>query len=60
TGMTRYRSVEVKPADEVAELLEMLRKEDEERLAREEEEAAARAAEEEARFDVEEPREEAF
>ena len=44
TGMTRYSSVQVKPSDEVAELLEMLRKEDEERIAQEELEAAERAA----------------
>jgi hypothetical protein len=50
TGMTRYSSVEVKPAEEVAELLDMLRKEDEER--REKEEAAL--AEAHALYDPEE------
>ncbi len=43
TGMTRYRSVKVTPSDEVSELLQMLRKQDEERRAAEEAEAAARA-----------------
>ncbi|HVE75250.1 MAG TPA: DNA-directed RNA polymerase subunit beta' [Actinomycetota bacterium] len=43
TGMTRYRSVEVAPSEEVAELLDILRKEDEERRAAEEAEMAARA-----------------
>ncbi|HVF12316.1 MAG TPA: hypothetical protein VNA87_04445, partial [Actinomycetota bacterium] len=43
TGMTRYRSVEVKPSEEVADLLELLRKEDEERIRQQQEEAAARA-----------------
>ena len=43
TGMTRYRSVKVTPSDEVSELLQLLRKQDEERKALEEAEAAARA-----------------
>jgi DNA-directed RNA polymerase subunit beta' len=43
TGMTRYRSVKVTPSDEVSELLQLLRKQDEERRAAEEAEAAARA-----------------
>jgi DNA-directed RNA polymerase subunit beta' len=43
TGMTRYRSVKVTPSDEVSELLQMLRKQDEERRALEEAEAAQRA-----------------
>jgi hypothetical protein len=41
--MTRYRSVKVTPSDEVSELLQLLRKQDEERRAAEEAEAAARA-----------------
>jgi DNA-directed RNA polymerase subunit beta' len=49
TGMTRYRSVEVDPSDEVASQWEMLRKEDEVRRAQEEAEmAAAEAARREA------------
>ncbi|HEX2054247.1 MAG TPA: DNA-directed RNA polymerase subunit beta' [Actinomycetota bacterium] len=43
TGMTRYRSVKVTPSEEVSELLQLLRKQDEERRAAEEAEAAARA-----------------
>jgi DNA-directed RNA polymerase subunit beta' len=43
TGMTRYRSVQVRPSDDVAELLEILRRQDEERRAAEEAEMAARA-----------------
>ncbi|HYR62398.1 MAG TPA: DNA-directed RNA polymerase subunit beta', partial [Actinomycetota bacterium] len=40
TGMTRYRSIEVTPAAEVAQLLELLRREDEERRAAQEAEMA--------------------
>jgi DNA-directed RNA polymerase subunit beta' len=36
TGMTRYRSVQVKPSEEVADLLDILRREDEERRAAQE------------------------
>jgi DNA-directed RNA polymerase subunit beta' len=43
TGMTRYRSVEVRPSEEVSQLLDILRREDEERRAREEEEMRQRA-----------------
>ena len=43
TGMTRYRSVKVTPSDEVSELLQLLRKQDEERKAAEEAEAANRS-----------------
>ncbi|MGH2772756.1 MAG: DNA-directed RNA polymerase subunit beta', partial [Actinomycetota bacterium] len=43
TGMTRYSSVNVTPSEEVAEQLEMLRRQDEERRQREEAEAAERA-----------------
>jgi len=43
TGMTRYRSVEVRPSQEVSDLLDVLRKEDEERRRQEEEEQAQRA-----------------
>jgi len=49
TGMTRYRSIEVTPAAEVAQLLELLRREDEERRAQQEAEMANRPA-----FDEEE------
>jgi DNA-directed RNA polymerase subunit beta' len=49
TGMTRYRSVEVDPSEEVASQWEMLRKEDEVRRAQQEAEmAAAEAARREA------------
>jgi DNA-directed RNA polymerase subunit beta' len=44
TGMTRYRSIEVTPAAEVAQLLELLRREDEERRAAQEAEMANRPA----------------
>ena len=49
TGMSRYRSIEVTPAAEVAQLLELLRREDEERRAQQEAEMANRPA-----FDEEE------
>ncbi|HEU5001212.1 MAG TPA: DNA-directed RNA polymerase subunit beta' [Actinomycetota bacterium] len=42
TGMTRYRSIQVTPAAEVAQLLELLRREDEERRAQREAEMANR------------------
>ncbi len=44
TGMSRYRSIEVTPAAEVAQLLELLRREDEERRAQQEAEMANRPA----------------
>ncbi|MEX2551964.1 MAG: DNA-directed RNA polymerase subunit beta', partial [Actinomycetota bacterium] len=43
TGMTRYRTVKVTPSEEVSDLLNVLRKQDEERRAQQEAEAAARA-----------------
>jgi DNA-directed RNA polymerase subunit beta' len=44
TGMTRYRSVTVKPAEDVADQFEMLKRQDEERRAQEQEELAQRAS----------------
>jgi DNA-directed RNA polymerase subunit beta' len=44
TGMTRYRSVTVKPAEDVADQFEMLKRQDEDRRAQEEADLAARAS----------------